>query len=91
MNKLIKAMCDEIISEEILRLFFISIRFAQILNYTKANDYYLKLASGQCQWLNEDILNQGNKRKRYHLVNEDLKRKYIQTYKRLITISQSYQ
>jgi pre-mRNA processing factor 4 (PRP4) like len=82
-KELIKALKSEIVSEEILRLYFSTIRFCQIKSYIRAHEVYFKLSAINTYADSQRLKNS----KRY---SDQSFRKCIQTFKRMISLSQKY-
>ena len=82
-SNLFIALKSETIAENIVDLYFITIRFCQIKSYIKAHDYYLKLSAANT-YTNDQSKKTVNKH------SDQSFRNYTQTFKRMITLAQQY-
>lgn len=82
-KKLVITLKEQIIHEEILNLYFATVRFCQIKAYTRAHDTYLKISASNNFFLNDPK----KPSKRY---SDQTFRKYTQTFKRLLTFCQRF-
>lgn len=77
-DKLVSALKAQAISEEIVDLYFATVRFCQIKSYIRAHDMYLKLSAA----------NVFENTKALKKIPDQNYRKYTQTFKRVLTVAQ---
>ncbi|KAL1407558.1 hypothetical protein Q8F55_006991 [Vanrija albida] len=98
LKPLFKQLRSRELGEDVVRHLAEIIHYAQVRQYQKANDAYLRLSIGNAAWpigVTSVGIHERSSREKIqqdniaHVLNDEVSRKYIQAVKRLLTFSQT--